>query len=98
MKLLFLMYLEDDDAMVERRLQELDVTVYSRIGLEGQGGGGGGWYGEAVPYRSRMAFAVLPDDQADRLLANVRSWTGAADPAHPVRAFIVRVEDAAASS
>jgi len=97
-KLLFMMYLEEDDALVQARLEALEVTVYSRISLEGHGTGAVGWYGDVAPFQSRMVFAVLPEDQARRLLEAVRTWTGGADPAHPVRAFVVGIEDAAVSS
>ncbi|MDZ7780758.1 MAG: hypothetical protein U5R14_12615 [Gemmatimonadota bacterium] len=94
MKLVFLMYLEDDDELVMRGFRELGVSVFSRLPLEGHGGRGkgGGWYGEAVPYRSRMVFAVLPDVEAERLLEAIKGWPEGADADHPVQAFQVDVE------
>lgn len=94
MKLVFLTYLEDDDELVTRQLQKEGVPVFSRLPLEGHGAGARGWYGEVAPYRSRMVFSVLPDEEATRLLAAVEGWPDGQDPKHPVRAFQVDVERA----
>ncbi|MEX2467510.1 MAG: hypothetical protein WD995_11415 [Gemmatimonadota bacterium] len=94
MKLVFLMYLEDDDALVMKGFREKGVSVFSRLPLEGHGSGAGGWYGEIAPYRSRMVFAVLPDLEAEALLEAVEGWPAGQDPGHPVRAFQVDVEKA----
>jgi hypothetical protein len=94
MKLVFLMYLEDDDTLVRTQLEQMSVQLFSQLPLEGHGAGASGWYGEVVPYRSRLAFAVVPDDQANALLGAVRSWPAGQDPQHPVRAFQVNIEEA----
>ena len=94
MKLVFLTYLEDDDALVTRELEAMRVPVFSRLPLEGHGQGARGWYGEVAPYRSRMVFVVLPDDEASRLMEAVERWPAGADAKHPVRAFQVDVERA----
>lgn len=95
MKLVFLMYLEDDEDMVMHGLRTQSVAVFSRLPLEGHGPGGPtGWYGEVSPYRSQMVFAVLPGDEAERLLEAVSGWPEGQDPQHPVRAFQVDVERA----
>jgi len=94
MKLVFLMYLEDDDALVMKGFREMGVSVFSRLPLEGHKTGTGGWYGEVPPYRSRMVFAVLPDAEATALLQAVENWPTGQDASHPVRAFQVDVEKA----
>jgi hypothetical protein len=94
MKLVFLTYLEDDDALVMKGFRELGVSVFSRLPLEGHGAGAEGWYGEVPPYRSQMVFSVLPDAEAERLLAAVETWYPGQDPQHPIRAFQVDVERA----
>jgi hypothetical protein len=94
MKLVFLTYLEDDDALVVRGLRDHGVLVYSRLPLEGRGRGAEGWYGEIAPFRSSLVFAVLPDADADRLMEAIGDWPPGQDPGHPVRAFQVDVERA----
>ncbi len=94
MKLVFLTYLEDDDALVTRQLEIAGVPVFSRLPLEGHGAGARGWYGEVAPYRSRMVFSVLPDEDADRLLAAVEGWADGEDPNDRIRAFAGDVERA----
>ena len=94
MKLVFLTYLEDDDALVTRELASLGVPVFSRLPLEGHGQGVRGWYGDVAPYRSTMVFVVVPDEEAARLLEAVERWPAGQDPRHPVRAFQVDVERA----
>ena len=93
MKLVILMYLRDDDACVVRLLSESRVPVYSRLEMEGVAkGGGGGWYGESVPYNSQMIVAVVPDDVATDLLEAVAGCRGVQDPRHPIRALQLPVE------
>ena len=93
MKLVMLMYLEEDEACVRRLLADERITSFSRVGMEGEGPGGRGWYGETAPYRSRMVFALVPEDRADALLSAVRGCTGISDPRHPIRAARLPVEE-----
>ncbi|MDT8342331.1 MAG: hypothetical protein RQ751_12530 [Longimicrobiales bacterium] len=98
MKLILFLYLQDDEACVTRVLESGGVTAHSRLPLEGRGGGGGaGWYGTAAPYASAMAFALVTDDQATRLLQAVERCSGTADPRHPVHAIQLGVEATADS-
>ena len=92
MKLVMLMYLEEDDRCVERLLEEAEVPVYSRLPLEGVGGGSGGWYGSVPAYASRMILTVVPEAKARRVLEAVRDCRGISDPRHPVRALQMDVE------
>ena len=92
MKMVILMYLEEDDDCVDRLLAEAEVPVYSRLPLEGVGEGSAGWYGSVPAYRSRMAMAVVEEGTADRILEAVRECRGIADPRHPVRALQMDVE------
>jgi hypothetical protein len=85
MKLVFLTYLEDDEDLVTRQLEASGVPVFSQLPLEGHGTGARGWYGEVAPYRSRMVFSVLPDEDAARLLEAVEGWPTGQDAQHPVR-------------
>ena len=97
MRMLLLTYLEGDEACVERLLREMNVEMYSQISLEGHGKGStAGWYGETAPYRSRMVFSFMSEEQASRVLEGVRACTGVEDPRHPIRAFELDVARSAA--
>jgi len=92
MKLVALMYLEEDDPTVSKLLQEYGVTAYSRVPLEGHGVGIKGWYGDVAPYQSRMAFALLPLGKAEELMEAVAKCNGCLDPRHPIHAMQLNVE------
>lgn len=92
MKLVILMYLEDDSGCVEGLLAEHEVAAYSELSVEGHGLGTAGWYGKVAPYRSRMLLAFLAAAKADELIAAVATCTGCKDPTHPIHAWQVDVE------
>ena len=92
MKLVILMYLEDDTAHVEKLLAAHQVLAYTAIPVEGHGLGTAGWYGKVAPYASRMLLAFLPATKAKELLAAVGACTGCSDPEHPIHAWQVGVE------
>lgn len=103
MKLVMLLYLEEDEDCVDRFLRETDVPVFSRVSVEGIGGAvaggasGPGWYGTPMPYASRLALAVVPPERAAEILAAVAEGRGGLDNRnHPVRAFQLPIEAAAA--
>jgi hypothetical protein len=97
MKLVMLTYLEGDEKCVERMLAELGVHTFSRLPIEGHGpSGSGGWYGSETPFRSGMILVVTEDEIARSVLAGVKACTGVEDPRHPIRAFLLGVENAAA--
>lgn len=94
-KMILLMYLEDDEAAVDRLLEEHHVTAFSRVDLEGHGRGRPvGWYGEVAPYRSRMVFTLVPEDRAEELMEAVSRCSGCLDPGHPIHAVMLGVEEA----
>lgn len=97
MKLVFLMCLEDDEAVVLRLLEAHHVAVHSRLPVEGHGDGLQGWTGEVAPYRSRLLFTVVPADRAAALLEAVSRLDTVSDEGHPVHAWQVDVEAATAS-
>ena len=97
MKLVMLTYLEGDEKCVDRLLAELGVRTFSRLPVEGHGpSGSGGWYGSGAPYRSEMILIFAEDETARAVLAGVQACTAVEDPKHPIRAFLLGVEDAAA--
>ena len=93
MKLILLLYLADDEDCVAKMLKERGVLTHSRLNLEGFGKGLTGWYGDTPTFRSRMAFALVPEGQAAGLLEAVRNCqetTGGAQ--HPIHAIQLGVE------
>jgi hypothetical protein len=97
MKLVLLLYLEEDDAIVVRLLEEHGVSTWSRVALEGHGAGVAGWYGSVAPYRSRMVFTVVTTEGAAALVDAVATLEGLADPRHPVHALQLDVERSVAT-
>lgn len=98
MKLILLLYLADDEGCVTRLLKERGVLTHSRLNLEGFGRGMTGWYGDTPAYRSRMAFTLVPEGQAEALLQGVRDCTGTSGGAqHPIHAIQLGVEAVADS-
>ncbi len=93
MKLVLLMFLEDDEKCVEKLLREQEVAVFSRLPVVGHGpGSAAGWTGEIQPYHSQLIMAILPDQQASALIEAVGSCTGVEDPRHPIRAALLDVQ------
>ena len=97
LKLLLLMYLEEDEGCVNRLLREQGVGIFSRLSMEGLAqGAASGWYGVSLPFQSRLILALMPVEQADGLLAAVSDCRGVQDPRHPIRAMQLAVERSAA--
>jgi hypothetical protein len=93
MKLVYLMYLADDESCVNRLLGAQEVTAFSRLPVEGHGPGSAvGWTGEIQPYQSQVVMTILPDEKAAALMQAVESCTGVEDPRHPIRAVQMPVE------
>ena len=92
MKLVMILYLEEDEACVDRLLAEQGVGAFSRLPLEGHGPGARGWRGDVPAYRSRLVLTVTEEETAARLLHAVEECRGMQDPTHPVRAVQVPVE------
>ena len=99
MKMVLLLYLEDDAACVDRLLRSLTLPAFSRMPIEGHSAEGvSGWYGEAAPDRSYMAFAMVSDELSGRVLEAVESCQEVEDARHPIRAFQMNIERATACS
>lgn len=96
MKMVMLMYLEEDEGCVERLVDRAGVTVFSRLSVEGRGPGSPGWRGTVPAYASRITMAVVDDDRAADLLEAVRTDAACEDARHPVRAVQLDVEASAA--
>lgn len=93
MKLVMLMYLQEDQKCVNRLLGETGIQAFSRLSVEGHGPGSAvGWSGEIQPYQSQLVFAVLPDEHATNLMQAVAGCEGVQDPRHPIRATLLDVE------
>jgi hypothetical protein len=93
MKLVLMMYLQEDEKCVNGLLRELEVQAFSRLSVEGHGpGSAAGWSGEIQPYQSRMVMTILPDEGARNLMQAVAHCAGVQDPRHPIRATLLDVE------
>lgn len=92
MKMILIMYLEEDRDCVEELLEDHEVETFSRLPMEGVGPGGKGWYGSAAPYRSQMILAAVDEAKAKELLAAVSECRSVSDPKHPLRAMQLAVE------
>lgn len=93
MKLVLLMYLQEDQKCVDRLLGEIGVQAFSRLSVEGHGPGSPvGWSGEILPYQSQLVMAVLPDEHASSVMQAVAGCEGVQDPRHPIRATLLNVE------
>jgi hypothetical protein len=97
MKLVILMFLEDDKDGVEQLLAARGVSAYSDLPVEGHGAGTAGWYGKVAPYRSQMSMVLLPGEAARELVDAVEKCAGCKDARHPIHAWVVDVERAVVS-
>ena len=97
MKIIILLYLEEDQGCVSKLLKDHGIMAHSQLPVEGHGTGVAGWYGQAAPYASRMAFTIVPDDRANELMSAVEGCNGVADPRHPIPAIQLGVEATADS-
>lgn len=94
MKLVLLMFLEEDAQCVNRLLGEVKVETFSRLSIEGHGpGSSAGWSGQIQPYQSQMVMSILPDELASSLMEAVAACKGVQDPRHPIRAAMMSVEE-----
>jgi len=97
MRMVMLLYLEGDEKCVEGLLADLNVTAFSQVSVEGHApSGSAGWYGSGTPYRSGMIMVFTEDETAGAILRGVHECSAVEDPKHPIRAFLLGVEDAAA--
>jgi hypothetical protein len=97
MKLVVLMFLEDDAASVRRLLQSQKVATYSELSVRGHGQGTAGWYGDVAPFQSSLYMVFLPDDEALNLMAAVENLPVTRDKRRPIRAWQMDVESAVQS-
>lgn len=97
MKLVVLMYLEEDAAHVQKLMATHGVMAYSELPVTGHGQGTTGWYGTVAPFKSRMLIAFVPAAKADELTAAISTCTGCTDPNRPIRAWQMDVEKAVTS-
>jgi hypothetical protein len=94
MKLVLLMYLQEDEKCVNRLLGQMEIQAFSRLSIEGHGPGSTiGWSGEVQPYQSQLVMTILPDEGAKALMDAIAKCTGVEDPRHPIRAALLNVEE-----
>ena len=98
MKLIVLMFLDEDAPHVQKLMAAHEVTAYSELPVTGHGMGTAGWYGTVAPFKSRMLLAFVPLGKADELTSAISNCTGCTDPKRPIRAWQMNVEKAVASA
>ena len=92
MKIVLLLYLEEDGPSVTKLLSDQGISAYSRLPIEGHGAGkAGGWYGDVATHNSKLIFTIISDEAAAALLGAVPG-VAAHDPAHPIHAAQLQLE------
>jgi hypothetical protein len=98
MKIVLVLYLEEDGPAVTKLLADQGIHAYSRLPMEGHGEGrAGGWYGDIAMHDSKMIFTIIPDEEARSLIAAVKQ-VSVHDTSHPIRAAQLGVESWVSSS
>lgn len=94
MKMVVIMYLEEDERCVSKLMSRLAIPAWSRMPVEGHGPRmAPGWTAEETPFQSRLTFSFLPDELARTLIDAVAQCNGVEDPRHPIRAALLDVEE-----
>jgi hypothetical protein len=92
MKIVLLLYLEEDGPAVTKLLSDQKISAYSRLPIEGHGAGkAGGWYGDIATHNSKMIFTIVSDEEANSLLAAVEG-VSVHDAAHPIHAAQLQLD------
>jgi hypothetical protein len=92
MKIVLLLYLEEDGPAVTKLLSSQGISAYSRLPIEGHGEGkAGGWFGDMATHNSKMIFTIISDEEAESLLGAVREIP-VQDAGHPVHAAMLNLE------
>jgi hypothetical protein len=97
MKLVVLMFLEDDAATVRKLLQSQKVATYSELSVRGHGQGTAGWYGDVAPFKSSLYMVFMPNEEAQNLMHAVENLPPTRDKQRPIRAWQMDVESSVQS-
>jgi hypothetical protein len=93
MKLILLMYLEEDAELVAKILRNHDIEAFSRLEAEGWTKSlPSPWSGERSPNRSEFVVTLVAEDRAAELLRAVAECSGCADERHPIHAVQLDVD------
>jgi hypothetical protein len=97
MKLISIMSLRDERQAVRDLLASHEVKIYSETEILGHATDSiarYGWFAtpKNVPEYSALYFAIVTDEEADAVFAEVAELSRANEGDHPVRAFLVPVE------
>lgn len=98
MKLVVVMSLEACADDLRAVYQNLGIPIFSETDIRGfyhheHLVDPSNWFGKLdAPAYSRLAFAIVDDDQAELLLEAIRAHNETHGRAHPVRAFSLHVE------
>lgn len=97
MKLLAIMSLLEDRALVRDLLEDRGVSIYSETDIRGHSNesiASYGWFATSTnetQYAS-LSFAIVPDEAASEVFAAIAARQQQEPSHHPIRAFIVPVE------
>jgi hypothetical protein len=101
MKLVAVMSLDAYRDDLHRLFRGHEIQVFSEIDIEGYHHTQSaavpsfGWFGGAsTPAYSTLTWAFLPDDEAASLLDAIREYNATHDLDHPIRAFLMPVDQA----
>lgn len=97
MKLIGLMALEDFKKDIREAMKRNHVRIYSEVEITGHTAESleqfGWWHLEKdLPMYSTLYFAILADDKAEAIMADVEGMAAGSEEEHKPRAFLVNVE------
>ena len=98
MKLVVIMSIDAYASILEKVYEEQQIPVYSEMDikgfrLEGTDAVPTGWFGTThVPVYSKLTFAFVSDESADRLLEAIDRYNREQELANPIRVFQMKVE------
>jgi hypothetical protein len=96
-KLVGIMSVQEKKAVVRDLLKERGIEIYSETDILGHTPATiaqHGWFATAreTPEYSSLSFAILPDDAAEAVFAEIERLAAVDESDHPLRAFLVPVE------
>ena len=97
MKLVGVMSLQEEKEFVRELFERHQVQIYSETAISGhtlKTIRSHGWFAtdKELPYYSTLCFAIIDDQHAEAIMAEMERHKQGDDSEHPIRAFLVDVE------
>lgn len=97
MKLVGVMSVQEDRPRIRELMKRHAVQIYSEAEIVGhtpQSVAKFGWFAtpEETPSYGTLAFAIIDDEAAQAIVAEIAALTAQEPSDHPIRAFLVPVE------